>query len=133
MNRKIVFIITLFILIGCSTNSQLEGTWRYIENRFITIKSRDGVLLETYKGVVTYPVSQQRTVTFNANGTCSGLYDGSWLLVENSIKIKDGENATSKMYTIKYLSDTKLILESSSTLTEDSLLYNTVTTQYFEH
>lgn len=91
-------------------------------------------MLETLKGVVTYPVNQQQTVTFNLNGTCSGLYSGYWLLVDNVIKVKDSVASTTyKTYTIKYLSDTKLILESVSTAADDSLVYNTATTHYFEH
>lgn len=134
MIKKILCITTLFLMIGCSTGGQLQGTWRYVEYDFTTTKSHNGVLLETLKGVVTYPVSQQQTVTFNPNGTCLGLYSGYWLLVDNTIKVKDSVTSTTySTYTIKYLSDTKLILESVSTQADDSLVYNTATTHYFEH
>ena len=134
MIKKILFVITLFVMIGCSTDGQLQGTWRYVEYDFTTTKTHDGVLLETLKGVVTYPASQQKTVTFNPNGTCTGLYSGYWLLVDNTIKVKDSVASTMfDLYTIKYLSDTKLILESATTITNDSLVYNTTTTHYFEH
>lgn len=134
MIKKILFVITLFVMIGCSTDGQLQGTWRYVEYDFTTTQTVDGVLLETLKGVVTYPASQQKTVTFNPNGTCTGLYSGYWLLVDNTIKVKDSVASTTfDLYTIKYLSDTKLILESATTITNDSLVYNTTTTHYFEH
>ena len=134
MIKKILFVITLFVMIGCSTDGQLQGTWRYVEYDFTTTKTDDGVLLETIKGVVTYPASLQKTVTFNPNGTCTGLYSGYWLLVDNTIKVKDSVASTTfDLYTIKYLSDTKLILESATTITNDSLVYNTTTTHYFEH
>ncbi len=134
MIKKILFVITLFVMIGCSTDGQLQGTWRYVEYDFTTTKTDDGVLLETLKGVVTYPASLQKTVTFNPNGTCTGLYTGYWLLVDNTIKVKDSVASTTfDLYTIKYLSDTKLILESATTITNDSLVYNTTTTHYFEH
>ena len=134
MIKKILFVITLFVMIGCSTDGQLQGTWRYVEYDFTTTKTVDGVLLETLKGVVTYPASQQKTVTFNPNGTCTGLYSGYWLLVDNTIKVKESVASTTfDLYTIKYLSDTKLILESATTITNDSLVYNTTTTHYFEH
>ena len=133
MIKKILFLTTLFVMIGCSTDGQLQGTWRYVEYDFTTTKTHDGVLLETLKGVVTYPASQQKTVTFNPNGTCTGLYSAYWLLVDNTIKIKDSVASTTyNTYTIKYLSDTKLILESITTVADDSLVYNTATTHYFE-
>lgn len=133
MIKKILFLTTLVVMIGCSTDGQLQGTWRYVEYDFTTTKTHDGVLLETLKGVVTYPASQQKTVTFNPNGTCAGLYTGYWLLVDNTIKVKDSVASTTfDLYTIKYLSDTKLILESVTAVVDDSLFYNTATTHYFE-
>ncbi len=133
MIKKILFLTTLVVMIGCSTDGQLQGIWRYVEYDFTTTKTHDGALLETLKGVVTYPASQQKTVTFNPNGTCTGLYSGYWLLVDNTIKIKDSVASTTfDLYTIKYLSDTKLILESVTTVADDSLVYNTATTHYFE-
>ena len=133
MIKKILFLTTLFVMIGCSTDGQLQGTWCYVEYDFTTTKTDDGVLLETLKGVMTYPASQQKTVMFNPNGTCTGLYAGYWLLVDNTIKVKDSVASTTfDLYTIKYLSDTKLILESVTTVADDSLVYNTATTHYFE-
>ena len=132
--KKLMLLMSVFLVIGCSTGGQLEGTWRYVEYDFTTTKSHDGQLLETLKGVVTYPASQQQTVTFNPNGTCTGLFSGFWLLVDNTIKVKDSlASTTFDLYSIKYLSDTKLILESSSSVETDSIVYKTAITHYFEH
>jgi len=132
--KKLMLLMSVFLMIGCSTGGQLEGTWRYVEYDFTTTKSHDGQLLETLKGVVTYPASQQQTVTFNPNGTCTGLFSGFWLLVDNTIKVKDSVASTTfDLYSIKYLSDTKLILESSSSVETDSIVYKTAITHYFEH
>lgn len=132
--KKLMLLMSVFLMIGCSTGGQLEGTWRYVEYDCTTTKSHDGQLLETLKGVVTYPASQQQTVTFNPNGTCTGLFSGFWLLVDNTIKVKDSVASTTfDLYSIKYLSDTKLILESSSSVETDSIVYKTAITHYFEH
>jgi len=132
--KKLMLLMSVFLMIGCSTGGQLEGTWRYVEYDFTTTKSQNGELLETLKGVLTYPISQQQNLTLNPNGTCLGLFNGYWLLVDNTLKIKDSIQSKSfDNYTIKYLSDTKLILESSSVVETDSLIYETATTHYFEH
>ncbi len=126
--------MTLFVVIGCSTRVQLEGSWRYVEYHFTTAKYHNQKLLETTKGVVTYPTSEQQSLQLNPDGTCSGRFNGYWLLVDKTLKFKDSvASTTSDSYTIKYLSDTQLILESTSAIETDSLIYETAYTHYFEH
>lgn len=132
--KKIIAVLTLFLFIGCSARVQLEGTWRYVEYSFKTEKYREQVLLETATGVVTYPLSQQQTLLLNPDGTCSGLFSNFWLLVDKTLKIKETvESTTFDSYSIKYLSDTQLILENSLIVEDEGFVYQTSYTHYFEH
>ena len=131
--KKLIAVLTLFLVIGCSARVQLEGSWRYVEYHFTTAKYYNEKLLETVKGVVTYPTSEQQPLQLNPDGTCSGRFNGYWLLVDKTLKIKDSvASATCDSYAIKYLSDTQLILESTSGVETDSLIYETAYTHYFQ-